>query len=237
MGCLWSKDERPAAQRQSNAPSATSTAAAPLVNEPTTVSAVPSSSSLAFVKALPAGAVKAQCYSVYDGDTLSLTDRSRVRLLGVDTPELKEKEPFAEEAKRLTQSLCERREIWLVAEGDPVDKYERLLRWIYVPAEGGFTCVNIALVEQGLAVYYHPSGSSSSTLEAVLLQAQSVARSHARGKYAAFEDADVFVTSNGRAYHQRSCRHIAEVRIHVIKKSAALDKGMTACRTCLSGTT
>ncbi|KAI2506581.1 nuclease-like protein [Fragilaria crotonensis] len=58
---------------------------------------------------LPAGAEKHHVRNVYDGDTLTLTDERRVRLLGIDTPEIKQKQPFAEEAKEYTKSNVIRR--------------------------------------------------------------------------------------------------------------------------------
>lgn len=45
---------------------------------------------------LPEGAEQHDVRNVYDGDTLTLIDERRVRFLGIDTPEIKEKQPFAE---------------------------------------------------------------------------------------------------------------------------------------------
>ena len=52
---------------------------------------------------LPNDAEQHTVRNVYDGDTLTLTDERRVRLLGIDTPEIKEKQPYAEEAKAYTK--------------------------------------------------------------------------------------------------------------------------------------
>ena len=55
---------------------------------------------------LPKFAMKYHCKSVYDGDTITLQDGTKVRLLGIDTPEIKEKQPFALEAKKYTKRYC-----------------------------------------------------------------------------------------------------------------------------------
>lgn len=89
---------------------------------------------------LPNAAQKYHCRNVYDGDTLTLEDGSRVRLLGIDTPELKEKQPFALEAKEYTKKYCHGKDIWLTfqetggMENDKnKDHYKRLLAFIWVP--------------------------------------------------------------------------------------------------------
>jgi endonuclease YncB( thermonuclease family) len=91
--------------------------------------------------------------SVYDGDTIRVRLPSsapgrgqeiRVRLLGIDTPELKEKEPFAQEAKDHIVSLLSgstgptgRGDVGTTvyiappASGDTTDKYGRLLGVLY----------------------------------------------------------------------------------------------------------
>ena len=52
---------------------------------------------------LPNDAEQHTVRNVYDGDTLTLKDERRVRLLGIDTPEIKENQPYAEEAKAYTK--------------------------------------------------------------------------------------------------------------------------------------
>ena len=71
------------------------------------------SESGAIYSSLPSGAEQYKVRNVYDGDTLTLIDERRVRLLGIDTPEIKEQQPFAQEAKAYTKDRCDKREIWL----------------------------------------------------------------------------------------------------------------------------
>jgi endonuclease YncB( thermonuclease family) len=90
--------------------------------------------------------------SVIDGDTIDVVSVGRVRLLGIDAPEIgrgsDSSAPFGWEARdRLTQ-LVLRRWVRLEQEGAALDAYNRHLA--YVVTEDGL-CVNVALVREGLA--------------------------------------------------------------------------------------
>ncbi len=90
---------------------------------------------------------------VYDGDTLQLSDRRRVRLAGLNTPELKEgpawSRSVAQDAKsRLQQWLSLQQHVYLQVEQDPHDDYGRVLGYI-VDAKGNDPAVT--LLEKGLA--------------------------------------------------------------------------------------
>jgi endonuclease YncB( thermonuclease family) len=49
----------------------------------------------AIYRALPSSTIQVSVRNVYDGDTLTLPDQSRVRFLGTDTPELQTRQPCA----------------------------------------------------------------------------------------------------------------------------------------------
>ena len=90
--------------------------------------------------------------SVIDGDTIDVATVGRVRLLGIDAPEIGRgydtSAPFGRESRaRLTQLLLHR---WvrLELEGPALDVYSRHLA--YVITEDG-VCVNATLVREGLA--------------------------------------------------------------------------------------
>jgi micrococcal nuclease len=183
---------------------------------------------------LPQGATQYQVRNVYDGDTLTLVDERRVRFLGVDTPELKEQQPFAQEAKDYTKIQCHNKEIYLVTEGE--DHYGRLLGWIYVTESNGhgYLCVNEGLIQQGLAYAYTPKKDDQPFNWHKLLELQSEARTAKRGVWASFKDETVVATANGSAYHIRSCKHLSDIRnLTEMTISQATDKGLHPCRTCL----
>ena len=95
--------------------------------------------------------------SVYDGDTLSLRDGRRVRLLQIDTPELGSGECYSRTARSALVSLAPPGSR-VVLETDPaldrVDRYGRLLR--YVKRNG--VNVNLELARRGAAAPYFYRG-------------------------------------------------------------------------------
>lgn len=102
------------------------------------------------------GGEKAKVTEVVDGDTLKLESGQTVRFIGIDTPETKDpRRPvgcFGKEASNETKSLLEGKEILLEKDISETDKYQRLLRYIYLPLENGQTLfVNDYLVREGFA--------------------------------------------------------------------------------------
>jgi micrococcal nuclease len=185
-------------------------------------------------KSLPKGAQQLEVRNVYDGDTLTLVDERRVRFLGIDTPELKEKQAFAQEAKDYTKQRCHRKTIFLVLDGK--DHYGRLLGHVFVLEESnGYLCVNEGLVQQGLAYAYIPKKDQKTFNWEKILAMQSEARSSKRGVWSNFKDSIVVATTNGSAYHQRSCSHLSRSKnLTALKVSQAADKGLHPCRTCMA---
>lgn len=82
---------------------------------------------------------------VIDGDTFILSNDIRVRLIGVDAPELGE--PLYTEARERLRALVEGKTVILEQDHSEVDRYERLLRYVYV--NGIF--VNVEMVRTGFA--------------------------------------------------------------------------------------
>jgi endonuclease YncB( thermonuclease family) len=95
--------------------------------------------------------------SVYDGDTLTLRDGRRVRLLQIDTPELGSGECYSRAARTALLALTPPGKT-VVLEADPaldrIDRYGRLLR--YVKRNG--VNVNLELTRQGAAAPYFYRG-------------------------------------------------------------------------------
>jgi len=102
---------------------------------------------------------------VVDGDTLVLESGERVRLIGVDTPELHESSKLTRDARRsgqdqktiqalgrrayeFTRNLVEGKRVSLEFDVEKYDKYDRLLAYVYLK-DGTF--VNAEIVKQGFA--------------------------------------------------------------------------------------
>lgn len=85
---------------------------------------------------------------VIDGDTIELNTSEKVRLLGINTPE--RGEPFYEEAKERMEKLVLGRKVYMESGKETVDRYGRLLRYIYLEDN----MVNLKMIEEGYATVY-----------------------------------------------------------------------------------
>lgn len=93
-----------------------------------------------------------QVKKVYDGDTVQLEDGSKVRLLGVNTPEIEHRnqpeQAGGEEAKRWLTEKLKNRKVRIEADAEATDKYGRTLAHLFTDQKDH---INLQLVEQGLA--------------------------------------------------------------------------------------
>ena len=87
---------------------------------------------------------------VIDGDTLELRDGRRLRLIGINTPEIGRRgdasEPFAQAARRRLQQLTEAQPLLLSVGEDPRDRYGRILGHLFVAG----TNIEAQLLSEGL---------------------------------------------------------------------------------------
>jgi endonuclease YncB( thermonuclease family) len=113
--------------------------------------------------------------SVYDGDTLTLANGQRVRLLQIDTPELGSGECYSRAARtELLRLVPPGSRIMLEADPnlDRVDRYGRLLRYI---RHNGLN-VNVELVRRGAAAPYFYRGEHGRYAGALTAAAASAKR-------------------------------------------------------------
>jgi micrococcal nuclease len=99
---------------------------------------------------------------VVDGDTLRVraagsTEAVTVRLLGIDTPERGHpslgKEFFADEAAAHLASLCRGKTVRMEKDAEETDKYDRLLRYVFLPPPDG-RLLNEEMLGAGMARAY-----------------------------------------------------------------------------------
>lgn len=102
--------------------------------------------------AAPDTTFRAKVKRVVDGDTFVIEDGTRVRLLGINTPETVDPrrpvEKFGKEASAFAKKLLEGKTVLLQPGRNPKDKYGRLLAWVWL-TNGRF--VNGELVRLGYA--------------------------------------------------------------------------------------
>ncbi len=99
----------------------------------------------------PQTSEEATVLRVIDGDTIELSDKRRIRYIGIDTPETvdprKPVQCFGKEASNENKRLVEGKSVRLEKDISETDQYGRLLRYVYVDN----TFVNDYLVRQGFA--------------------------------------------------------------------------------------
>lgn len=100
-----------------------------------------------------------------DGDTLVLENKERVRLIGIDTPEIHESNKLNRDAQRsgqtiesivqmgrrsyeFTRKLVEGKRVRLEFDVEKYDRYKRILAYVYL-TDGTF--VNAKIVQEGYA--------------------------------------------------------------------------------------
>jgi len=110
---------------------------------------------------------EAKVTQVYDGDTIQVSlnnNYETIRLIGVDTPEIKGKYNKKNEyygkksAKFLKELLPKGRTVYLEADIENTDQYNRLLRYIWLDQEKEIF-VNLILLEKGYAetLFFEPN--------------------------------------------------------------------------------
>jgi micrococcal nuclease len=128
---------------------------------------------------------------VVDGDTIDVQiegQKKTVRLIGINTPETVDpRRPvqcFGKEASNETKRLLTGKQVLLTKDVTETDKYNRLLRFVYLPLENGqMLFVNDYLVREGFANNYpYPPDVKFNDL---FRQAELEAREQKRGLWSA----------------------------------------------------
>lgn len=127
---------------------------------------------------------------VVDGDTIEVNINGKifkVRYIGIDTPETKDPrrpvECFGKEASNENKKLVEGKEVILQKDVSNTDKYNRLLRYVYLLLENGsLLFVNDYLIREGFAtaLTYPPDVKFTEQF----LQAQQEAKMNKKGLWA-----------------------------------------------------
>ena len=205
-----------------------------------------------------------------DGDTVEIQYSGKptmVRLIGVDTPETvhpqKAVEAFGKEASAFTRNLLLGEEVYLrfdhktasvVGElTDKIDKYGRMLAYLYRVPDGLF--VNLEIVRQGyghaytqfpfkhieLFRYYERrareagKGLWGNTAVSIATEATKAADAVEKAETEQPSDKNqndiVYITKTGKKYHRAGCRYLSKSAIPIERKEA-IARGYTPCSVC-----
>ncbi len=118
---------------------------------------------------------------VIDGDTIETSEGERIRLLGIDAPEVahhgREGERFGNDSTRWLSRQIEGKIVTLRVGREPLDRYGRTLAWVYT-SDGTF--VNEQILKSGMAKLLDKYGLPAD-LEPSLRSAEAMGRVKKRG--------------------------------------------------------
>lgn len=168
---------------------------------------------------------------IIDGDTFELSDGTRVRMIGVDTPEIDR--PFYRQAVALAESLLMGKQIEYETDAEERDRYGRHL-W-YVFADSIF--VNDRIISRGMGrVYLFQSNIKYADL---FIRSQKKAREAKSGIWSLPlpPPEDFYIALQGSfRFHRPLCMSIKGADTEKVtryrSRDSLLDLGISPCRNC-----
>jgi micrococcal nuclease len=175
---------------------------------------------------------------VIDGDTLMLAGGIKVRVLGIDAPEMeRDGQPadfLAHQAKATLAELILNRTVSLSYDRLRYDQYGRLLAYLFLPDQ---TLVNAELVRRGLARVYFIAPNLRYQKE--LLTAQQEAIEAQRGVWRQLlqqDEAFYLGNRNTLRLHRPKCPLAAQMalanQVRFTSLKSAYLQGYSPCRSC-----
>jgi len=167
---------------------------------------------------------------IIDGDTFDLADGQRVRLIGIDAPEIGNE--CSAEATQALGSLISGQIVYLEMDVSDTDSYGRLLRYVFV----NDILVNYELVCQGVA--YAEENPPDLAHSVDLAAAEDSADLNRRGclwGVSCPSGTYVFIAFTGSMYHKAGCPYLAESQ-STICLDEALAQSYTVCSVCYANT-
>ena len=180
---------------------------------------------------------------VIDGDTIELADGERVRLIGVDAPEMGffggVYEPGATEATEFVRSLVYGETVWLEPDGNDSDAFGRLRRyvWLQYPADTQYEGyilryqLNALLLVYGHAEVMIIGSPRNEALFRYLAATPQASEQTAQTQYATGQ----FIGNrNTHVFHISTCRSLPapQNRIHFETRDDAVEAGHRPCGIC-----
>lgn len=179
---------------------------------------------------------------VIDGDTIVLENGTKIRYIGVDTPETvhpsKPVQFMGKEASEYNRKLVEGNNVRLEYDVERTDKYGRTLAYVYLDT----VFVNAELLRQGYAqVLTIPPDVRYTDL---FLACQREAREAGRGLWneaaarswtstqPVTDTANYYITKTGSKYHRGGCRYLSKSAFEITEEDAVA-RGYGPCSVCI----
>lgn len=194
---------------------------------------------LALALLLPAQRVWAEAWrvgveAVVDGDTLVLRGGERLRLRGIDAPEILHKDKpgqyYGTESKKVLSSLVAGQDLFLDKTELDTDRYGRL---VGLARLGDGRVLNLAMIEEGAAFVYPHASDKDSGMARRFFAAQVSAIGRGNGFWPRVlgspEASTGFVgTRSSRRFHTLSCPLGHEIKAHNRVTFSSLRDAFTA---------
>lgn len=195
---------------------------------------------------VPSGCV----VEVIDGDTVDVVlaggHRERIRLIGVDTPEVSggTPQPYGQEAAAFTADHLGGMKVWLETDVQERDRYGRLLAYVWLSSPEAHRSVaavradmfNARLVCEGYAqVLTVPPNIRYADL---FTQWQKEARQSGKGLWGLPVDTEPYYIGSARSkkFHRPDCRWAQQIKpankVRFATRDEAMDAGYEPCREC-----
>jgi endonuclease YncB( thermonuclease family) len=144
--------------------------------------------------------------NIVDGDTLDVDNGDRVRLAGIDAPEIGT--CYSSQATGALQQLVLNKEVYLEGDVDEVGKYGRVLSYVFVD---NFH-VNLFLVENGYVKVFDKYNSTTSKYEE-LKEAEKIAKSKNIGVWSCLQQECLFIgNKETKVYHPVDCHWAKKIK-------------------------
>ena len=145
---------------------------------------------------------------VIDGDTILLETEEKVRLSGINTPEMGE--CYYHEAKQRLVELTLGRQVYLERDMTNKDKYGRLLRYVYQDEQ----LLNQALVREGYARVFDRFQNDTKRYDQLKQEEQTI-QAQNKGVWGCSHQTQgcLYVGSkNSKAYHDPDCKYAKKIK-------------------------
>ena len=149
--------------------------------------------------------------AVLDGDTVVLRGGERLRLRGIDAPEIRHGDKpgqyYGQEAKKTLARLVADRDVFLDRSELQTDRYGRMVGAVHL---GDGRNVNLLMIEAGAAFAYSHQTDKDADFAARLVQAQRLAMSQSKGFWprilALPKAGNVYVgNKSSKRFHDETC--------------------------------
>ena len=150
---------------------------------------------------------------VNDGDTIVLSNRWRVRYIGIDAPEIdhqnQKAQPYGYEARSFNKKLVSSGKIGLEFDQERHDRYGRVLAYIFL-ADGSF--LNARMLGNGLAYYLYRSPNVK--YDKRLLKAQRDGMKAQKGLWRNWKEkkGNYIGNQRSRRFHRVTCPNAKKIK-------------------------